>query len=137
MRDWRSDVCSSVLLAGRLASDAAEHGWSVREVQHRAQQFAAGKLPATSKKTGAGKARQQADIAALETELSESLGTRVSVVHGRSGKGRLVIHYSGLDTLDGVLERLRATTCFRRTAPHDPPSKIGRAWGRGKGCQYV
>src|SRR3546814_21062830 len=37
-------------------------------------------------KTGAGKARQQADIAALETELSESLGTRVSVVHGRSGK---------------------------------------------------
>src|SRR3546814_12803601 len=85
-------------LAGKLASDAAEHGWSVREVEHRAQQFAAGKLPATSKKTGAGKARQQADIAALETELSESLGTRVSVVHGRSGKGRLVIHYSGLDT---------------------------------------
>src|SRR3546814_5433012 len=90
-------------LAGKLASDAAEHGWSVREVEHRAQQFAAGKLPATSKKTGAGKAWQQADIAALETELSESLGTRVSVVHGRSGKGRLVIHYSGLDTLDGVL----------------------------------
>ena len=70
--------------------------------------FATGKVPATSKKTGAGKARQQADIAALENELSESLGTRVSVVHGRSGKGRLVIHYSGLDTLDGVLERLRA-----------------------------
>ena len=65
-------------------------------------------MPATSKKAGAGKARQQADIAALETELSESLGTRVSVVHGRGGKGRLVIHYSDLDTLDGVLERLRA-----------------------------
>src|SRR3546814_12186874 len=76
-------------LAGKLASDAAEHGWSVREVEHRAQQFAAGKLPATSKKTGAGKARQQADIAALETELSESLGTRVSVVHGRRGQGQI------------------------------------------------
>ena len=45
--------------------------------------------------------------AALETELSETLGTQVSVAHGRGGKGRLVIHYSDLDTLDGVLERLR------------------------------
>ncbi|WP_027079593.1 ParB/RepB/Spo0J family partition protein [Luteimonas mephitis] len=95
-------------LASKLASDAAENGWSVREVEHRAQQFAAGKLPVAAKKAGGGKARPQADIASLETELSESLGTRVSVVHGRGGKGRLVIHYSDLDTLDGVLERLRA-----------------------------
>ncbi|RBD62653.1 chromosome partitioning protein ParB, partial [Xanthomonas oryzae pv. oryzae] len=27
--------------------------------------------------------------------------------HGRGGKGKLVIHYTDLDTLDGVLERLR------------------------------
>jgi ParB family chromosome partitioning protein len=93
-------------LASKLAADAAEHGWSVREVEHRAQQFAAGKVPA-AKKSGAGKARPQADIASLETELSETLGTQVSIAHGRGGKGRLVIHYSDLDTLDGVLERLR------------------------------
>ena len=49
----------------------------------------------------------QADIATLERELSESLGTSVSVLHGRGGRGRLVIHYSDLDALDGVLERLR------------------------------
>jgi ParB family chromosome partitioning protein len=95
-------------LASKLASDAAENGWSVREVEHRAQQFAAGKVPATARKANGDKARPQADIASLETELSESLGTRVSVVHGRGGKGRLVIHYSDLDTLDGVLERLRS-----------------------------
>ena len=94
-------------LASKLASDAAEHGWSVREVEHRAQQFAAGKVPSTSKKANGGKPRPQADIASLETELSESLGTRVSIAHGRGGKGRLVIHYSDLDTLDGVLEKLR------------------------------
>lgn len=95
-------------LASRLASDAAEHGWSVREVEHRAQQFAAGKVPTTgSKKRNGGRTRQHADIVALETELSESLGTRVSVAHGRGGKGRLVIHYSDLDMLDGVLGRLR------------------------------
>jgi ParB family chromosome partitioning protein len=94
-------------LASKLASDAAEHGWSVREVEHRAQQFAAGKLPATAGRKPAAKAKPQADIASLETELSESLGTRVSIAHGRGGKGRLVIHYTDLDTLDGVLERLR------------------------------
>ena len=93
-------------LATKLAEEAAEQGWSVREVEHRAQQFAAGKVP------GARKAKPlptapQADIASLETELSESLGTKVAIAHGRGGKGKLVIHYTDLDTLEGVLERLR------------------------------
>jgi ParB family chromosome partitioning protein len=94
-------------LAIRLAADAAEHGWSVREVEHRAHQFAAGLVPGTGRKRTSGKAKPAADIASLENELSESLGTRVSIAHGRAGRGRLVIHYSDLDTLDGVLERLR------------------------------
>ena len=89
-----------------LARQAAENEWSVREVEHRVQQLASGKVPVATKKTN-GKVRPQADIVALERELSESLGTRVGVLHGRGGKGRLVIHYSDLDTLEGVLERLR------------------------------
>ena len=96
-------------LASKLAYEAAENGWSVREVEHRAQQFAAGKVPASggaARKPGAAHA-QQPDIATLETELSESLGTRVAIAHGKGGKGKLVIHYTDLDTLDGVLERLR------------------------------
>ena len=96
-------------LASKLAYEAAENGWSVREVEHRAQQFAAGKVPAngagTRKPKPAG--ARQPDIASLENELSESLGARVAIAHGKGGKGRLVIHYSDLDTLDGVLERLR------------------------------
>ncbi len=94
-------------LASKLASDAAEQGWSVREVEHRAQQFAAGKVPVTGKKAKPVKASPQPDIASLETELSESLGTRVTIAHGRGGKGKLIIQYTDLDTLDGVLERLR------------------------------
>nr|WP_298133398.1 ParB/RepB/Spo0J family partition protein [uncultured Pseudoxanthomonas sp.] len=94
-------------LASKLASDAAEQGWSVREVEHRAQQFAAGKVPVTGKKAKPAKAAPQPDIASLETELSESLGTRVTIAHGRGGKGKLIIQYTDLDTLDGVLERLR------------------------------
>ena len=50
---------------------------------------------------------QQADIASLETELSEALGAKVAISHGRGGKGKLIIHYTDLDTLDGVLEKLR------------------------------
>ena len=94
-------------LASKLASDAAEQGWSVREVEHRAQQFAAGKVPVTGKKAKPAKTAPQPDIASLETELSESLGTRVTIAHGRGGKGKLIIQYTDLDTLDGVLERLR------------------------------
>ena len=93
-----------------LARQAAEQGWSVREVEHRVQQYSAGQVPAGNKaKTSNGaKAKPQADIVALERDLSESLGTKVNVLHGRGGKGRLVIHYTDLDTLDGVLERLKA-----------------------------
>jgi ParB family chromosome partitioning protein len=91
-----------------LARQAAENGWSVREVEHRAQLLAAGKVAgATNGKAKAARPKPQADIAALERELSESLSTQVSILHGRAGKGRLVIHYSDLDSLDGVLERLR------------------------------
>jgi ParB family chromosome partitioning protein len=93
-------------LATKLAEEAAEEGWSVREVEHRAQQFAAGKVPG-ARKAKPSPAAPQADIASLETELSESLGTKVAISHGRGGKGKLVIHYTDLDTLEGVLERLR------------------------------
>ena len=97
-------------LASKLAQEAADQGWSVREVEHRAQQFAAGKVPGALRKKPAA-AAPQADIASLETELSESLGARVAINHGRGGKGKLIIPYTDLDTLDGVLVRLRAHKC--------------------------
>ena len=90
-----------------LARQAAEGGWSVREVEHRVQQLAAGVLPNTGGRAKANRAKPQADIVSLERELSESLHTKVNVLHGRGGRGRLVIHYSDLDSLDGVLEKLR------------------------------
>jgi len=94
-------------LAVKLAHDAAQHGWSVREVEHRAQEYARGQIPGRSRAANANKPRPSADITALENELAQTLGTRVSISNGRGNKGRLVIHYAGLDALDGVLERLR------------------------------
>ena len=93
-------------MAISLAKQAAELGWSVREGEHRVQQLSSGKVTSPPKKA-APKARPQADIATLERELSETLGSRVDVLQGRGKKGKLVIHYADFDVLDGVLERLR------------------------------
>ncbi len=87
-----------------LARQAANEGWSVREVEHRVQQLAAGRIGPPPKRS---KPLPSADIAALENELSELLASKVAVQHGRGGRGKLVIHYGSLDALDGVLERLR------------------------------
>ena len=45
------------------------------------------------------------DIQRLETELSETLGTTVAIQGGK--KGKLVISYSSLDELDGILQHIR------------------------------
>ena len=90
-----------------LGKQAAAQGWSVREVERRVQQLSAGKVPASTKPAPT-KASPSADIAMLERELGETLGTRVDVQPGRAGRGKLVIHYSDLDMLDGVLARLRS-----------------------------
>ncbi len=89
-----------------LARQAAEAGWSVREVEHRAQQLGAGQI-AGKPAAKPGKRRSSPDIGALENELGELLGTRVNIANGRGNRGRLVIHYSDLDVLDGLLARLR------------------------------
>ena len=94
-------------LASRLASEAAQHGWSVREVEHKAQQYAAGHVPSDSAKHAAKKSAANPDVAVLERELSDVLGSRVTVKTGAKGRGKLMIEYGSLDALDGILERLR------------------------------
>ena len=91
---------------GRPASTARENSSGAMSGRPQGPYTVKKRRPVAAKKTN-GKARPQADIVALERELSEALGTRVGVLHGRGGKGRLVIHYHDLDSLEGVLERLR------------------------------
>lgn len=90
----------------QLAREAVAEGWSVREVERRAQMLGKGQIPGKAAAKPNGK-KVDADIAALERELSEKLSAKVAVQHGRGGRGKLVISYHGLDTLDGILERLR------------------------------
>jgi len=46
-----------------------------------------------------------ADLAALERQLGDLLGLRVKVAHGKSG-GTVALHYSSLDQLDLICQRL-------------------------------
>ena len=45
------------------------------------------------------------DIDRLERQLSERFGTKV-VIENKNGRGKLVIQYSDLDVLDGILNRI-------------------------------
>jgi len=47
------------------------------------------------------------DVAALEQRLSEVLCAKVAIQHGSQGKGKLVINYSSLDELDGILAHIQ------------------------------
>lgn len=44
------------------------------------------------------------DIKRLEQKLAEKLGAGVKIKHGQKGKGQLVISYSSVDELQGVLQ---------------------------------
>jgi ParB family chromosome partitioning protein len=91
-------------LAAQLAKQAAERGWSVRELEEaarRSQTEPKGKAKAKSAPA------RDADIVALERELAEKLAAKVSVQHGRGGRGKLVIAYHSLEELEGILEKIR------------------------------
>jgi len=87
--------------ATALALEAAEQGWSVRELEEAARRAEA---PPKGKAKKAGP--RDPNIAALERDLAEKLATRVMIAHAKNGRGKLVIHYHSIDELDGILERL-------------------------------
>ncbi|MDF1688398.1 MAG: ParB/RepB/Spo0J family partition protein [Cycloclasticus sp.] len=47
------------------------------------------------------------DIERLQQNISEKLGAKVSINHSNKGVGNIVIHYSSLDELEGVLEHIK------------------------------
>jgi ParB family chromosome partitioning protein len=57
-------------------------------------------------KAAPSKAPLSADIKRLEQRLSDRLSAAVAINHNRKGKGKLVINYSSLDELDGILQHL-------------------------------
>jgi len=91
----------------RLALDVATRQLSVRQtealVRQRLERLAGG--------NGAGRAPprplRDPDTARLEQELSERIGAPVRIAHTASGRGQVVIDYTTLDELQGILKHLR------------------------------
>jgi ParB family chromosome partitioning protein len=77
----------------------AAKGLSVRETEALVQTMLRG--PAARRK------RTDRDLARLEDEISERLGTTVEIRAGKKGSGKIVLHYSSLEHLDELLKKLR------------------------------
>jgi ParB family chromosome partitioning protein len=84
-----------------FAREAVARQLSVRQVEKRVAHLSA-------RGTARARVGGDRDVARLEDELSGQLGTTVSIRTGaKPGSGKLVIHYSSLDQLDALLNRLR------------------------------
>ena len=60
------------------------------------------KKPATKAKT------TDPNTVALERELSEILGSSVEIKHNTKGKGKLIVNFKNLDTLQGILDKIKS-----------------------------
>jgi ParB family chromosome partitioning protein len=61
----------------------------------------------TGVKPSRAKGELDPNIRALQNDLADRLGARVSIDHGQRGKGKLVIEYRSLDELDGILDHIK------------------------------
>jgi ParB family transcriptional regulator, chromosome partitioning protein len=84
-----------------LAKQIVEGGLSVRQAEALAQRGFAGEPP----KGASARAEKDADTLALERQLSDSTGLKVTIKHRDAG-GEIKIAYKTLDQLDEVCRRL-------------------------------
>jgi ParB family transcriptional regulator, chromosome partitioning protein len=85
-----------------LAERIAHQGLSVRETERLVQ--AATAPPRAAR---AGSQHLDADSRRLQEELAETLGAAVKLKPRTGGKGSVVIDYSSLDELEGIVGKLR------------------------------
>ena len=86
---------------GAVAKQVVEKSLSVRETETLVR-----KLLNPSKKVTA--TAKTADIKHLERNLSEYLGSPAEVQHKKNGRGKVVLQYSSLAELDGILAKMGA-----------------------------
>ena len=79
----------------------AKKGLSVRETEALVRRLTA---PARAESEAAG--APDANVRRLESELGEKLGAKVTFRQGAHGRGQLIISYSSLEELDGILAHI-------------------------------
>jgi ParB family chromosome partitioning protein len=87
-------------IGANLARQCIAKSWSARQMEREARNAA--KEPAITNKTVI-----DADVAALQDELTRKLGLPTKVICRANGSGELRIHYTRPAELDGVLRKLR------------------------------
>lgn len=91
----------------RLAREVAAKSLSVRQTEalvRQRQERSAGAVERPARQRESGK---DADTLRLEQDLADRIGAPVSINHGSQGRGQLVISYSTLEELEGILKHLR------------------------------
>ncbi len=84
------------------AQQIVSKGLSVRETERYIK-----KLKASDKPVGKTKSVQRSpDVVRLESDLADRLGAPVSIQYNSKGQGKLVVNYTSLDELDGIIEHL-------------------------------
>jgi len=95
-------------LKGGVQSQAARQvvaaGLSVRETEKLVR-----RLQQAGEAEAAGQRQPEIDpdIRRLQSDLTDRLGASVQIQHGARGSGKLVIAYSTLDELDGILTHIK------------------------------
>ncbi|MEX0732574.1 MAG: ParB/RepB/Spo0J family partition protein [Aquisalimonadaceae bacterium] len=84
-----------------VAAKVARAGLSVRETEALVR-----RLMEDNGKSPRKPPALDPDIRRLQDDLSGRLGAAVTIQQGRQGRGKLVINYTSLDELDGILERI-------------------------------
>ncbi len=90
-------------MQAEVASLVAKKELSVRETERLVNRVLEGGGGQEPKRAG----RVDPDIQRLENELSEKLGARVAIQHGAKGRGKLVVSYTSLDELDGIIAHIQ------------------------------
>ena len=83
------------------ASQVVGKGMSVRQTEALVRNLLASKDKPKEDKT------LDPNIRHLQDDLSQRLGTKVMIQHSAKGKGKLVLNYSSLDELDGILAHIK------------------------------
>ena len=85
------------------ARQVAEKSLSVRETEVLVRKLL-NPVPVKEKQ------EKSRDVQRLEQTLSEHIGSAVQIQYNQKGKGKLVIQYSSLDELDGILGKMGSPT---------------------------
>ena len=86
-----------------VAALVAKKGLSVRETERLVQRM----IQVKTRNGGRPARSLDPDIRRLQDDLSERLGAAVRITHTAKGRGKLVVSYSSLEELEGILDHIK------------------------------